>query len=375
MNLSYWERDFLLGKPDITIIGAGIVGLSCALSIKKNNPKTEVLVLDKGVLPSGASTKNAGFACFGSITELMDDVKNIGIDNMLTLVEKRWRGLQLLKQNLGIKNIDFQALGGYELFTQEDTGLYPDLAEQIAQYNQWLKPIIGNEVFSLVNEKISTFGFGDVSALLFNQYEGQINTGLMMKSLLKKVHEAGVHVINAVSVAHLKEAADYVEIQTTLGVIKTSQVAVCTNAFAKQLIPNIDVLPGRAQVLITKPIKNLKFKGTFHYDRGFYYFRNINDRLLIGGGRNVDLALETTTEMITTDTILNEIKHLINRVVLPNTNYAIDMSWAGIMGLGKSKEVIVKSVSKRINIGVRLGGMGVAIGSEIGDEVAQLTLN
>jgi glycine/D-amino acid oxidase-like deaminating enzyme len=47
--------------------------------------------------------------------------------------------------------------------------------------------------------------------------------------------------------------------------------------------------PARAQVLITKPIDSLKIKGTFHMDRGYYYFRNIDNRVLIGGGRNLDL--------------------------------------------------------------------------------------
>jgi gamma-glutamylputrescine oxidase len=372
MNLSYWERDFLLGKPDITVIGAGIVGLSCALYLKKANPALDILVLERGVLPCGASTKNAGFACFGSLTELIDDVENNGIDNMLALVEKRWKGLQLLQQNLGPKNIDFQALGGYELFTPNDLEVYPDLAGQIEAYNELLKPIFNQDVFSMANEKITSFGFNGISSLLFNQFEGQINTGLMMKTLLNKVRAAGVQVINSVTINTITEEAGAVRLDTSIGIIRTKQLAVCTNAFTKQLLPEIAVTPGRAQVLITEPIKNLSIKGTFHYDRGYYYFRNINNRLLIGGGRNVDPVRETTTEMETTEVILHEIKQLLNHVILPNTDYTIDTSWAGIMGLGESKKVIVKNHSKRIAVGVRLGGMGVAIGSEIGNELATL---
>lgn len=372
MNLSYWERDFLLGKPDVIIIGAGIVGLSCALSLKKTNPTLDILVLERGVLPCGASTKNAGFACFGSITELIDDVANNGTDNMLSLVEQRWKGLQLLQQNLGAKNIDFQALGGYELFTPNDLQAYPYLSDQIETYNKLLHPIFNQDVFSLANEKIAAFGFNSISSLLFNKFEGQINTGLMMKVLLSRVRAAGVQVINSVTVNTIIEEAGEVRLDTSIGLIKTKQVAVCTNAFTKLLLPEIAVTPGRAQVLITNPIKNLSIQGTFHYDRGYYYFRNINNRLLIGGGRNIDPEGETTTEMETTNAIQQEIKQLIDQVILPNTDYTIDTSWAGIMGLGKSKKVIVKNHSERIAVGVRLGGMGVAIGSEIGNELATL---
>ncbi len=73
MNLSYWEHKTWLSNIDYTIIGSGIVGLSCALQLRKNHPKSKVLVLEKGVPPQGASTKNAGFACFGNISEILAD--------------------------------------------------------------------------------------------------------------------------------------------------------------------------------------------------------------------------------------------------------------------------------------------------------------
>jgi gamma-glutamylputrescine oxidase len=374
MNLSYWERDFLLGKPDVVIIGSGIVGLSCALSLKQQAPNLSIMVLEKGVLPSGASTKNAGFACFGSLTELIDDVNQNGIENMLSLIEERWKGLELLKTNLGSNNIDFQQHGGYELFTAKDLNNYPDLTYQITEFNKLLHTIFKQDVFEVQNEKIKAFGFNGISTLLLNSFEGQINTGLMMKALLNKCLSLGIQVLNNVTVYKIDETENYTTINTSLGDIKAQQIAVCTNAFTKDLLPDVAVVPGRAQVLITEPIKNLHIKGTFHYDRGYYYFRNINDRILIGGGRNIDATGETTINMETTELILNEIKKLLSSTILPNTPYKIDTSWAGIMGLGNSKKVIVKNYSNRISVGVRLGGMGIAIGSEIGNKVAKLII-
>lgn len=374
MNLSYWERDFLLGKPDVVIIGSGIVGLSCALSLKQQAPNLSVMVLEKGVLPSGASTKNAGFACFGSLTELIDDVNQNGIENMLSLIEQRWKGLELLKINLGAKNIDFQKNGGYELFTDQDLNNYPNLTHQIAEFNKLLHPIFKQDVFEVKNEKIKAFGFSGISTLLLNSFEGQINTGLMMKTLLNKCLSLGVQVLNNVTVHEIHENDNSILLNTSIGDIETQQVAVCTNAFTKNLLPEVEVTPGRAQVLITEPIKDLTIKGTFHYDRGYYYFRNINDRILIGGGRNIDPTGETTTSLETTELILDEIKKLLSSTILPNTPYKIDTSWAGIMGLGNSKKVIVKNYSNRISVGVRLGGMGIAIGSEVGKQVSNLII-
>ena len=80
-----------------------------------------------------------------------------------------------------------------------------------------------------------------------------------------------------------------------------------TNGFAKQLLKE-DIEPARAQVLITKPIPNLKIKGTFHYQMGYYYFRNINNRILFGGGRNLDFKGENTTSFENTELIKKDLQ-------------------------------------------------------------------
>jgi len=48
------------------------------------------------------------------------------------------------------------------------------------------------------------------------------------------------------------------------------------------------------------------------------------------------------------------------------------MRWAGIMGVGDTKTTIVKQHTQNIYIAVRMGGMGVAIGSLIGKEIAEI---
>jgi hypothetical protein len=67
------------------------------------------------MLPHGASTKNAGFACFGSISEIIDDLKSHS-EEVYQLVTKRLEGLRLLRKRLGDEAIDFKPYGGYELF-------------------------------------------------------------------------------------------------------------------------------------------------------------------------------------------------------------------------------------------------------------------
>ena len=110
MNYSYWEYNEWFKGNDFIIVGSGIVGLNCAIFLKEKYPKSKILILEKGIMPQGASSKNAGFACFGSTSELLNDLNNHSQEEVVELVTKRWEGLQLLRNILVDKNIFRQKL-------------------------------------------------------------------------------------------------------------------------------------------------------------------------------------------------------------------------------------------------------------------------
>lgn len=369
MNLSYWEIKSWLTHIDFCIVGSGIVGLNCALQLKEQFPKSKIIILEKGTLPQGASTKNAGFACFGSLSEILDDLKRHSEDEVIQLIKKRVEGLKLLRQTLGDKQLNYQLLGGYELFSDSDKSLFESCLSKKEAINSWLKPIFRDIVFSL---KDNIFNFKNVNKhYIFNQFEGQIDTGKMMEGLLEKVYSKGIKILNNIQVDSFSEAVDSVKIKTNQFELSASKLLIATNGFASQII-NQEVKPARAQVLITKPIKNLNIKGTFHLDRGYYYFRNIDNRILLGGGRNLDFKSEETTVFNQTTLIQNKLEDLLKTTILPKTPFEIEHRWSGIMGVGNQKKAIVKPLSNNVFCGVRLGGMGVAIGSLVGKELAEL---
>lgn len=370
MKLSYWEYKSWLSNIDYTIVGSGIVGLNCALYLKKNFPKAKILILEKGILPQGASTKNAGFACFGSISEILSDLKRTSEEEVFNLVEKRWQGIQLLRKNLGDENLGFENNGGHEVFLNDQENLFEECQNNLDSVNGLLQPIFKKGAFEL---QANRFGFKGVQDnYIANAFESQINTGSMMSSLLHEVQKSGVAILNNVLVQDFSEDANRVSIKTDKFGFSTKKLCIATNGFAANLLDE-DVQPARAQVLITKPILNLSIKGTFHLDEGFFYFRNVENRILLGGGRNLDLDAERTTEFGETVLVQNKLKSLLSEIILPETPFEIDRVWSGIMGMGKTKKPIVKALSGKVYCGVRLGGMGIAIGSSIGKELADLT--
>jgi len=376
-ELSYWERESFFKNIDVAVIGSGIVGLAAAIHLKKLDPKLEVVILERGTLPIGASTRNAGFSCFGSMTELLDDLSHASEEEVLAVVEKRWSGLQRLRELVGDENLGFQMLGGYEMFTNEEEGIFQECHERMPELNEKIGKITGwAEGYKVVDERLPRFGFEGVRHLILNQPEGQVHTGKMMSALLYRALEAGVQIFNGFEIKQLEDSAQGVEIETAFGwTLRVPKVLVAVNGFAQKLLSMETVQPARNQVLITQPIPNLKVEGCFHYDRGYFYFRNIDGRILLGGGRNLDLVREQTDEFGSNELIRKALINLLKTVICPNQPVEIDSWWTGILGLGPVKKPIVKKLSSNVTVAVRLSGMGVAIGTLVGQEGALLAMN
>lgn len=376
--LSFWERESFITYDHI-IIGSGIVGLSTAASLIEQNADAKILILERGILPAGASTRNAGFACFGSLSELVADLGKSSAGEMLDLVRMRWEGLQMLRHRIGDLRMQYRQTGGYELLFQNQT----EIASYIEEINTWLLPLLGEPVFRERKDLVKTFGFNadQVATIIENPLEGQIHTGEMMKSLIGYVTSMGVTILTGAKVESFAEEGQGVHVQvqsaSASGKIKfrTSSLAVCTNAFTQKLLPGLDVIPGRGQVLVTRPIAGLKFEGVFHYEEGFFYFRNVGDRVLFGGGRNKDFEGEKTDEFGDNPAIRELLYTHLKEIILPGIDFEIDMEWSGIMAFGQERKPIITRHSDHVFIGVRMNGMGVAIGSKVGAVLAGMMVS
>ncbi len=367
---SYWERESFFNYGHI-VIGSGITGLSTAIELRQLYPADRILVLERGLLPSGASTRNAGFACMGSVTELLDDLRTMSESEVVCLFAERKRGLEILRQRLGDERIGYVANGSYELI---DTNAKEAL-NKIDYLNELLLPVNNQPSFRPANEKIKSFGFNEqyTEALIENTCEGELHTGKMMRVLTDYALEQGIEIKTGAAVQRYEEESKGVMLQLVGGIqLRCKTLNICTNAFTKQLLPDVDVTPGRGQVLITEPIEGLKLKGIFHMDEGYYYFREIDGRILIGGGRNIDVEGETTTEMIVTERIQNSLEEKLKEIILPGVKFDVAQRWAGIMAFGATKQPIVKAFSDKVFGAFRMGGMGVALGSRAAQQLADL---
>lgn len=369
MNLSYWEIRSWLSNVDYCIVGSGITGISCALELSRIQPDARILILERGVFPQGASTKNAGFACYGSLTEILEDLQTHTEEEVQALVSRRFKGIGLLRQRLGDSAMDYREYGGYEIFLEHEQAPFELALNQLDRINNLLQPVFGRFPFELQK---NSFGFKTiVPQLICNPLEGQIDTGKAMQGLLALLRNMPIDILNGVQLLSYEDLGTHVEVVTDKFSFKTKRLILATNGFAGPQT-GLPVLPARAQVLITNPIPNLPIRGCFHLDAGYYYFRNIGNQLLFGGGRNLDKSGETTEEFGETALIQDRLESLLKEVILPDTAVTIAHRWSGIMGVGPQKKPLLERLSTNVTCGVRLGGMGVALGSQLGHELAAL---
>jgi glycine/D-amino acid oxidase-like deaminating enzyme len=391
MAISVWEQSTYFAPKDLVIVGCGFVGLWTAYEAIHQNPKLNITILERGTIPSGASTRNAGFSCFGSVSELMSDIQLMGEATMLETVKMRYDGLQRIQEVFKAKEIDYNQWGGYELFEgkkgarNDESGMYDisKLESDIAYLNKILAPALKTPkkngkylpIYTNASKDIKKLGFQGIEALAFNQLEGQLNSAKLVLALQKAVQSKGVQILFNTEVKKFKSHKKGVTITTNLeAVLETKQFLVCTNGFAKQLIPSLDVVPARGQVFVTEPIKNLKFKGCFHFDEGYYYFRNLGNRLLLGGARNADFKNEKTYSLETSATIQKVLEDFMMQRILPKGSKKpkIELRWSGTMGMGSIKKPIIEQVQPNVYCAVRMSGMGVAIAPIVAKKALKL---
>lgn len=360
-HFSYWEKDTFLKLYDLIVVGAGIVGLSTSLFYKRAHPDARVLVLDKGFMPEGASTRNAGFACVGSITEHLADLEKESEEGIKNRIQNRYRGLELLKETLGEEEIGYDPCGGYELFTDQEK--FEQAADHIAQFNGWMSELIDEkDVYS--PDTLNGY------PVIHNRLEGALHPGRMMQRYITLALREGVEIKWNTGVA--KVSSDGKVLLERDIELYAGKVLLAANGFVKQLLPEVSVQPARGLVFVTRPLDDMSWKGTFHHDRGYIYFRNIGKRLLLGGARNLDAESETTDQFGINKKIKDHLTDFAKDVLHLEQGWQVEQEWSGIMGFTDSKTPVLKQLDDHRFVAAGLSGMGVAIGTKIGKEAAAL---
>ena len=347
------------------------MGLFTSIFLKELHPEADILILERGPYSVGASTRNAGFACFGSVSELLMDAEHMSPEEITAVIRMRWDGLNTMQHILGKAAIGYQECGGYELFSSDENELLDSCRSGFSLANQWASEATGQS--SVYQWTSPPPGLKNSAAAIFNPYEASIDTGRMYASLLDTVRKKGIRILNGVQ-ANAVRGSKKPLVKCDLFTIDCQKVFITTNAFARELFADLDVRPVRNQVLVTREMTHCPIRGIYHLDRGYFYFRNIGNRILIGGGRHLLGASEETGELGMTTAGKNLLESVLHQFIDTDESMDIEYAWSGILGVSAMKTPIIAQVDENVYAGVRMGGMGVAISSIVGKRLAALGL-
>lgn len=371
MSYSYWERQYISATAGYTIVGAGLVGCSIALALRNRYPQATIQIIDAGASPQGASTKNAGFVCTGSASELLDNMNDIGSDRLWNLVERRWRGRTRLLEFMNHHTVPYRMVKGYEAFNSDLILSYNNCLENLSELNRGMSNISGVEsYFTLLSERREPFR-ANVNLIQHNS-EGQIQPALLLQKMQQVLSKSKVRFINGISVHNYESSSQGWKVLCNEDIqLNTRKLILATNALSADLIPKTYLRPVRNQVIVSQKIEH-SLVGCVHMDKGYFYLRNVGNRILVGGGRHILGDDEMTRDFGNTDAAAKLLIQTASQLLdLPEIKP--DFHWSGILGMAMTPEPIAKSLGDGLFAAVGLGGMGVAISMQLGHEIADLT--
>ncbi len=372
-TLSHWERNIYFHEVDLTIIGAGLVGLCTGIAVLNAHPGRKVLILERSPMALGASTRNAGFICYGSPTELLDDLKQQPPEQVFDLFGRRYAGVQKLLSMTGKEEVDWIAKGGHELLDVHfPMGLLRQ--EDLDFLNRNIELVTGlKDYFYFDEDRLMQSPFRHFQQWIANDHEAAVHPLKILLKLEALFREKGGRILHGVSIQNWQEENAGVRIETDVySQMYSGKLLFCVNGFAPRYFPGIDVRPARNRVLVLRVTGTTLPEGCFHADRGFIYFRKVGDCLLIGGGRHLDLEHEYCDDFGFQPRIESFLIDFAKKYLLKDSNFVVEDRWTGIMGMGSAKSPIVKMVSRHTGLAVRMGGMGLALASTTGIEACRM---
>jgi gamma-glutamylputrescine oxidase len=344
-----WPPARFDGRADVGVIGGGVTGCSCALTLAENGVR--VRLHEAREIAGGASGRNGGFALRGATLPYDRARLELGPDAARRLMTLTEGALDRIEELAGDA---FRRVGSLRLAA--------DHAERAALQRE--HDALRTDGFSVewLDELPARLSVLYVGAIL-HPGDGAIQPARWVRRLAARAAAAG---------ADLREHEPM-----TVDAVDADVVVVAGDGFTASLLPELArvVRPTRGQVLVTEPLDELLY-GRPHYARdGYDYWHQLPDRrLVIGGQRDASLSTENTDVEATTTVIQSRLEHLVTQLVgaLPR----VTGRWAGIWGTTPDLMPLAGRVPGRDDTWLAGGysGHGNALGLACGDLVARAIL-
>jgi gamma-glutamylputrescine oxidase len=336
-----------VADPEVEIVGAGITGISAALTLAASGRR--VRVHDARHVAGGASGRNGGFALRGGAMPYNRARERLGAE----FAAEYWR---LTEQHLA----RLAGLAGDALRRTGSLRLAGDDAERAELRDEF--EALGEDGFEA--EWRTDLVGGRFPAAIFHPDDAATQPARLVRRLAQHAADAGVEIVEN----HRVESID------ELG---AEQVLVATDGYPSGLLGELEglIVPTRGQVLATEPIRERLFDCPHYSRHGFDYWQQTQDgRIIAGGFRDIALDSEFTADEATTPMIQAALELFVANLV--GRPLEVAHRWAGIFGMVLDLLPVVGRVpeSERAWVAGGYSGHGNVLGFLCGDLIARAML-
>lgn len=364
MTSSFWQ-DFKINIQtsqldyyDYAIIGGGIAGVSTAYWLFKQDPHLKIAIIEKDSLGCGASGKNAGFVTCGSTEHFIKLKDQFGLEKAVEIWKFSEKNRQLLLDHIiqeKADKLDFKVTGSCTVAANSERW----------QYYQAIAPVMkaqGIDVYEVnANVMHDDFGVTGFEGGIVYAGDGYIHPIKLLNEILQNT-KVYVHEQTELKEV-IKSSTGYV-LKTSKRDIKSAKVIMTVNAYLPLVNPQFNslIVPGRGQILLTKPLAPF-VKGPCYLTKHLCYFRQLpSGELLIGGFRNLDAETEKTHNDDITDIIQSSLFDFVKKHFRMGARAEIKRQWAGIMGYSPDGQMIIGSLDKDPDLNYIAGCSGHGMG-------------
>ncbi len=342
-------RPLLDGAAEVEIVGGGVTGLSCAFTLAQAGVR--VRVHEARELASGASGRNGGFALRGGSMAYPDAIELLGRERARELWALTASGLDRM-----------EALAGDAFRRTGSLRVAADAAE-LVEIERELEELT-RDGFAAERVEALPAALAGFAGAFRHVGDGALQPARWVRRLGALAAEAGAELVEGSRVESLDE-------------LEAPVVVLATDGYTQGLLPALDAVVGpvRNQVVVTEPLPELRFSCPHYARHGFDYWQQLPDRrLVVGGRRDVDPAVELTADESVTAPIQTSLEELAAR--LAGGPVELTHRWAGIFGSSPDGLPLAGRAPGEDGVWVAAGyaGHGNVLGLVCGDLVARAIL-
>ena len=354
------------GRPDVIVVGGGVVGCSIAYRLAQSGRR--VLLFEKRGIAAGASGRNGGVLGVGS-SLLSEEGKAV-----YALTAANLALVQELPDELGI---DFELRQPGTL----NVARTPDHAEHL-QESVGQQQAAGLDVAWLDRHEARSLMPALTEAILGAEYvrnAGHLWPFALVNGFAAGAKRHGATIRTGVAVERLLRDGDRVTgVVAGREAIEAGEVVLATNAYTPQLLPELPrgaIVPARGQILVTQPVPPvLPHPFGTNFDKE-YGRQTAGGQILCGGFRRLDEdeGLGHYEERVS-PAVLHGIARCLTGLFPRLAGVKVVRAWAGIMGFTADGLPLIGRASWEPGLTIAAGfnGGGFSWAAIVGRVVADL---